>query len=160
VKPTRPDLVSNLVVNTEGVHISLRLRSAEKTYMASVSWQYSADQLISLRRQNANAEAATPIITGVDISRLRFRYAIEATTHHGVASAFDDGAKAYIEMPSGIAREKAPPLFCHRAGRRWQSSLRRAAEFTTSLIGCLPRRASQGVSTSRQFASADRGRAR
>ena len=45
--------------------------------MASVSWQYPQDQLIALRRQNAAAEAATPIATGVDISRLRFRYAIE-----------------------------------------------------------------------------------
>ncbi len=77
VKPTRPELVSNLVINTDRRTYLLELRSAEKTYMASVSWQYPEDQLIALRRQNASAEAATPIVTGVDISRLRFRYAIE-----------------------------------------------------------------------------------
>src|SRR6202012_1159253 len=77
VKPTRPELVTNLIINTDRRTYLLELRSTEKTYMASVSWQYPEDQLIALRRQNASAEAATPIVEGVDISRLRFRYAIE-----------------------------------------------------------------------------------
>ena len=36
VKPTRPDLVTNLVINTDRRTYHLELRSAEKTYMASV----------------------------------------------------------------------------------------------------------------------------
>ena len=112
VKPTRPDLVSNLVINTDRRTYLLELRSAEKTYMASVSWQYPQDQLIALRRQNASAEAATPITTGVDIARLRFRYAIEGDDPPWrPLSAFDDGSKVYIEMPGGIAQGEAPPLF-------------------------------------------------
>jgi len=112
VKPTRPDLVSNLVINTDRRTYLLELRSAEKTYMASVSWQYPEDQLIALRRQNASAEAATPIVTGVDISRLRFRYAIEGDNPPWrPVFAFDDGSKVYIEMPAGIAQGEAPPLF-------------------------------------------------
>jgi P-type conjugative transfer protein TrbG len=112
VKPTRPDLVSNLVVNTDRRTYLLELRSAEKTYMASVSWQYPDDQLIALRRQNASAEAATPIVTGVDISRLRFRYSIEGDNPPWrPVSAFDDGSKVYIEMSAGIAQGEAPPLF-------------------------------------------------
>lgn len=112
VKPTRPELVSNLVINTDRRTYLLELRSAEKTYMASVSWQYPEDQLIALRRQNASAESATPIVTGVDISRLRFRYAIEGDNPPWrPVSAFDDGSKVYIEMPAGIAQGEAPPLF-------------------------------------------------
>ena len=112
VKPTRPDLVSNLVINTDRRTYLLELRSTENTYMASVSWQYPEDQLIALRRQNASAEAATPIMTGVDISRLRFRYAIEGDNPPWrPVSAFDDGSKVYIEMPGGIAQGEAPPLF-------------------------------------------------
>jgi len=112
VKPTRPELVSNLVINTDRRTYLLELRSAEKTYMASVSWQYPEDQLIALRRQNASAEAATPVMTGVDISRLRFRYAIEGDNPPWrPVSAFDDGSKVYIEMPGGIAQGEAPPLF-------------------------------------------------
>jgi P-type conjugative transfer protein TrbG len=112
VKPTRPELVSNLVINTDRRTYLLELRSAEKTYMASVSWQYPEDQLIALRRQNASADAATPVVTDVDISRLRFRYAIEGDNPPWrPVSAFDDGSKVYIEMPSGIAEGEAPPLF-------------------------------------------------
>ena len=112
IKPTRPEITSNLVINTDRRTYFLELRSAEKTYMASVSWQYPEDQLIALRRQNANAEATTPIVTGVDISRLRFRYAIEGDSPPWrPVSAFDDGSKVYIEMPAGISQGEAPPLF-------------------------------------------------
>ena len=59
-----------------------------------------------------SAEAATPIDDGVDISQLRFRYAIEGDNPPWrPVSAFDDGSKVYIEMPSGIAQGEAPPLF-------------------------------------------------
>ena len=60
-KPTRPDLMTNLVINTDRRTYLLELRSTEKTYMASVSWQYPQDQSIALRRQNAEAQAAVPI---------------------------------------------------------------------------------------------------
>ena len=112
VKPTRPDLISNLIINTNRRTYLLELRSAEKTYMASVSWQYPQDQLIALRRQNSAAEAASPINVGIDISKLRFRYQIEGDNPPWrPLSAFDDGSKVYIEMPRGIAQGEAPPLF-------------------------------------------------
>jgi type IV secretion system protein VirB9 len=37
VKPTRPDVVTNLVINTDRRTYHMELRSTEKTYMASVS---------------------------------------------------------------------------------------------------------------------------
>ena len=77
VKPTRPDLVTNLVINTDRRTYHVELRSTEKTYMASVSWAYAQDQLIALRRQNALAEAGTAVARGVDINALNFRYKIE-----------------------------------------------------------------------------------
>lgn len=55
VKPTRPELMTNLVINTDRRTYHMELRSTEKSYMASVSWQYPQDQLIALRRQNAEA---------------------------------------------------------------------------------------------------------
>ena len=80
--------------------------------MASVSWQYPEDQLIALRRQNAAAVTAAPIDTGIDVSKLRFRYAITGDNPPWrPLSAFDDGSKVYIEMPRGIAQGEAPPLF-------------------------------------------------
>lgn len=112
VEPTRPDLQTNLVINTDRRTYHIELRSTEKTYMASVSWQYPHDQLIALRRQNARAVQAQPVATGVDISRLNFRYRIEGdTAPWRPLRAFDDGAKVYIEFPSGIAQGEMPPLF-------------------------------------------------
>ena len=112
VKPTRPDLVTNLVINTDRRTYLLELRSTEKTYMASVSWQYPEDQLIALRRQNSEAEAATPIAAGIDISQLNFRYAIEGDAPPWrPLRAFDDGNKVYIEFPTGIRQGEMPPLF-------------------------------------------------
>jgi type IV secretion system protein TrbG len=112
VKPTRPDVVTNLVINTDRRTYHMELRSTEKTYMASVSWVYAQDQIIALRRQNAAAEAAAPVDTGLDIGRLRFRYTIEGDNPPWrPLHAFDDGRKVYIEFPRGIAQGEMPPLF-------------------------------------------------
>jgi P-type conjugative transfer protein TrbG len=111
VKPTRPELTTNLVINTDRRTYHLELRSTEKTYMASVSWLYPQDELIALRRQNVVANAAAPV-AALDISNLRFRYAIDGDNPPWrPLRAFDDGKKVYIEFPPGIAQGEMPPLF-------------------------------------------------
>jgi type IV secretion system protein VirB9 len=112
IKPTRPDLITNLVINTDRRTYLLELRSKLSTYMASVSWLYAQDELIALRQENAVREAALPIDKGVDVSKLQFRYEISGDSPPWrPLSAFDDGAKVYIEMPRGLAQGEAPPLF-------------------------------------------------
>jgi type IV secretion system protein VirB9 len=112
VKPTRPDLVTNLVINTDRRTYHLELHSDEKTYMASVSWAYAEDQLIALRQQNAAADAAAPVATGVDINALNFRYRIEGDDPPWrPLRAFDDGRQVFIEFPSGISQGELPPLW-------------------------------------------------
>jgi type IV secretion system protein VirB9 len=112
VKPTRADLVTNLVINTDRRTYHLELRSAEKTYMASVTWAYAQDQLIALRRQNAAAEAGTAVASGVDINALNFRYRIEGDTPPWrPLRAFDDGRQVFIAFPAGIGQGEMPPLW-------------------------------------------------
>jgi type IV secretion system protein VirB9 len=112
VKPTRPDLVTNLIINTDRRTYHLELRSAEKTYMASVSWSYPQDQLIALRRQNAAAEQVMPIASAVDLTALNFRYRIEGdAAPWRPLRAFDDGHQVFIAFPSGIAQGEMPPLW-------------------------------------------------
>jgi type IV secretion system protein TrbG len=112
IKPTRPELVTNLVINTDRRTYHLELRSTEKTYMASVSWIYPKDELIALRRRNALADAVAPVETALDINSLRFRYAIEGDNPPWrPLRAFDDGKKVYIEFPRGIGQGEMPPLF-------------------------------------------------
>lgn len=112
VKPTRADLMTNLVINTNLRTYHMELRSTERTYMASVSWQYPQDQLIALRRQNAQAEAARPVATGVDLANINFRYAIEGDrAPWRPLRAYDDGRQVFIEFPRGIGQGEMPPIF-------------------------------------------------
>jgi type IV secretion system protein TrbG len=112
VKPTRPDLVTNLIINTDRRTYHLELRSTEKTYMASVSWAYPQDQLIALRRQNTAADAASPVAVGVNIDALNFRYRIEGDNPAWrPLRAFDDGRQVFIEFPRGIGQGEMPPLW-------------------------------------------------
>ena len=112
VKPSRPDLLTNLVINTDRRTYHLEMRSTVGTYMASLSWSYAADQLIALRRQNATAEAAQPVASGVDLDALNFRYRIEGDTPPWrPLRAYDDGRQVFIEFPRGIAQGEMPPLW-------------------------------------------------
>ena len=112
VKPTAPGLTTNLVIDTDRRTYHLELRSTPATYMASISWQYPQDDLIAIQQQNNAADAAAPIATGVDVSALNFRYAIQGDNPPWrPLRAFDDGKKVYIEFPAGIAQGDMPPLF-------------------------------------------------
>ncbi len=112
IKPTRSDLNTNLVINTDRRTYHLELRATPQTYMASVSWNYPQDRLIALRGENAAAAVATPVAAGVDLSALDFRYAIEGDTPPWrPLRAFDDGHQVFIEFPAGIAQGELPPLF-------------------------------------------------
>lgn len=112
VKPTRADLTTNLVINTDRRTYHMELRSTTGTYMASVSWQYPQDQLIALRRQNTRAEAAQPVATGVDLASINFRYSIKGDrAPWRPLRAFDDGSQVFIEFPRGIGQGEMPPLF-------------------------------------------------
>ncbi|WP_374636135.1 P-type conjugative transfer protein TrbG [Agrobacterium salinitolerans] len=112
VKPTRTELMTNLVINTSLRTYHMELRSTEKTYMASVSWQYPQDQLIALRRQNTEAQAVQPVASGVDLSRVNFRYQVTGDrAPWRPLRAFDDGKQVFIEFPRGIGQGEMPPLF-------------------------------------------------
>lgn len=114
VKPTRADLQTNLVINTDRRTYHLELRAAERTYMASVSWSYPQDQLIALRRQNSQAQAAETAATSPlrALESLNFRYRIEGDNPAWrPVRAFDDGRQVFIEFPTGIAQGEMPPLW-------------------------------------------------
>jgi len=119
VKPVRADLQTNLVINTDRRTYHLELRAAQRTYMASVSWSYPQDELIALRRQNAEAEPAQPVAAdpAATIEKLRFRYRIEGDRPAWrPVRAFDDGRQVFIEFPSGIGQGEMPPLWIIGSG--------------------------------------------
>jgi type IV secretion system protein VirB9 len=113
VKPVGADLQTNLLITTDRRTYHLEMRSSETTYMASLSWTYPASELISLRKQHAESEAAAAAVadTGVNIDALHFRYHIEGDAPWRPRQVFDDGAKVYIQFPPGLTQSEAPPLF-------------------------------------------------
>ncbi|ARS26409.1 P-type conjugative transfer protein TrbG [Sphingomonas sp. C8-2] len=112
VKPTRPDIATNLVINTDRRTYHIELRATPSTYMASVSWTYPHDALIALRVRNAAEANTAPVATGVDVSALNFRYRIEGDrVPWKPVRAFDDSAQVFIEFPAGISQGEMPPLF-------------------------------------------------
>lgn len=117
VKPTRADLVTNLVINTDRRTYHLELRGNPSTYMASVSWIYPQDQLIALRGTNAAAVISTPVATGIDVAALNFNYRIDGDKPAWrPLRVFDDGRQVFIEFPDTIAQGEMPPLFVIGAG--------------------------------------------
>jgi type IV secretion system protein TrbG len=121
IKPTLPDIQTNLVVLTDRRTYHIELVSTKQTYMASVSWTYPTDSLVALRKQNAAAREEEQRVAdrGVRLDNLNFRYRIEGDSPPWrPLRAFDDGRKVYIQMPSGLSQGEAPPLFVAGADGR------------------------------------------
>lgn len=112
VKPTRSDIATNLVINTDRRTYHLELKATQATWMAAVSWTYPEDELIALRAANAKTEQMAAVASGIDPAALNFRYRIEGDKPSWrPVRAFDDGRQAYIEFPEGVATGDMPPLF-------------------------------------------------
>src|SRR3546814_17767540 len=58
VKPTRADLMTNLVINPNLRPNPMGPRSTARTYMASRSWHYPQAKHTALRKQHASATGA------------------------------------------------------------------------------------------------------
>ena len=112
VKPTRADIRTNLIINTNRRTYHLELSATNSTYMAAVSWTYPQDALIALRSAEAERERTAPAAAGIDFSALNFRYRI-AGDRPGwrPVRVFDDGRQVFIEFPGDIASGDMPPLF-------------------------------------------------
>ncbi len=105
VKPTRPGIETNLVVNTDRRTYLVELRSRERPYMPSVAWFYPED-----RSSRSRSLPPTPMIPVVD--QRRYRYVIEGDNPPWrPVNAYDDGRKVYIEFSPSITQGEMPPLF-------------------------------------------------
>ncbi len=112
VKPTRPDIVTNLIINTSRRTYHIELRATPSTYMAAVSWRYPQDELIALRAAEAERVRAAPIAGGIDLPSLNFAYRISGDkVAWRPVRAFDDGRQLFVEFGPSIATGEMPPLF-------------------------------------------------
>jgi P-type conjugative transfer protein TrbG len=105
IKPTRPAVETNLVINTDRRTYLIELRSREKPYMPSVAWFYPEN-----RSGHSKPLPPTPFIPEVDQRRYRYVIAGDNPPWRPV-NAYDDGRKVYIEFSPGIGQGEMPPLF-------------------------------------------------
>ena len=105
VKPTRPAIETNLVVNTDRRTYLIELRANERPYMPSVAWFYPES-----RTTSARAVPPAPVLP--EMAQRRYRYAIDGDSPPWrPLNAYDDGRKVYIEFSRGIVQGELPPLF-------------------------------------------------
>jgi type IV secretion system protein TrbG len=112
VKPSAPDLKTNLVISTDRRVYHLALESTERTSMAALSWNYPQDELMAIERTASDTETARPVAEGLALDRLNFDYRINGDDPEWrPLRAFDDGRQTFIAFPPSISVGAAPPLF-------------------------------------------------
>ena len=104
VKPTRPDITTNLVVTTDRRTYMIELRAEEEPYMPAVAWAYP---------QPPATQRATPTTPRIPAASARHnRYGLQGDSPPWrPVSVFDDGRRVYIVFPAGIVQGEMPPLF-------------------------------------------------
>ena len=118
LKPTRPDLETNLAINTDRRSYLLELHSYESTYMAAIVWRYPQDELARLQAQASELAAAqknAAPVAGVDA--LNFNYTIQVvsgTPSWTPLQVFDDGRRTFVRFPAAMVLREAPALFVLR----------------------------------------------
>jgi type IV secretion system protein TrbG len=105
VKPTRPDISTNLVVTTDRRTYLIELRARESLYMPAVAWAYPAPP-VGQRRVAPSA----PIIPAEAARNYRYGLTGDNPPWRPV-SVFDDGRRVYVVFPRGIVQGEMPPIF-------------------------------------------------
>ncbi|MDF3856463.1 P-type conjugative transfer protein TrbG [Paracoccus pantotrophus] len=110
VKPTRPDISTNLVIATDRRRYLLELRAGEETWMPAVSWHYPETSSSSVTQRRA--VPAAPMIPAKDARNHRYGLQVQgASPPWRPVSVFDDGRRVHVVFPPGIAQGEMPPIF-------------------------------------------------
>lgn len=105
VKPTRPDISTNLVITTNRRIYMIELRAREALYMPAVAWAYPAPP--AGQRQTV---PAAPIIPAEAARNYRYGLTGDSPPWRPI-SIFDDGRRVYVVFPRGIVQGELPPIF-------------------------------------------------
>ena len=106
VKPTRPDISTNLVISTDRRSYMIELRASEETWMPAVSWDYPQSWV------TRRAIAAQPTIPAKSARNYRYGLQIPGDSPPWrPVSVFDDGRHVYVVFPQGIVQGEMPPIF-------------------------------------------------
>lgn len=105
VKPTRPDISTNLVVTTDRRSYMIELHARDALYMPAVAWAYPATP--ATRRPSV---PAAPVIPAEAARNYRYGLTGDNPPWKPI-SIFDDGRRVYVVFPRAIVQGEMPPLF-------------------------------------------------
>ena len=118
LKPFRPGLHTNLIINTDQRTYLCLIHSYKETFMAGVKWRYPREEIASMTaRTDATNEARKSTSNVVSLDSLNMGYRIEVVEGHPrwkPIQVFDDGAKTIIRFPNSMSVREAPALFVLR----------------------------------------------
>lgn len=121
LKPTRPGLHTNLVINTSERSYFLELHSYKDTYMAAVKWRYPQEEMAKMVAEaSATAELKRSGAPVVSLENLNFSYRIVVSgdaPRWTPTQVFDDGRRTFIRFPRAMLVREAPGLFVERNGQ-------------------------------------------
>ena len=107
VKPTRPDISTNLVITTDRRIYMIELRARDALYMPAVAWAYPAPP--PGQRQTV---PAAPVIPAEAARNYRYGLQVQGDSPPWrPVSVFDDGRRVYVVFPAGIVQGEMPPIF-------------------------------------------------
>jgi len=118
LKPTRPDLETNVAINTDRRSYLLELHSYADTYMAAVVWHYPEDEIARFEAQAselATEQKSSAPLVGLDA--LNFAYSIvviKGAPAWTPLQCFDDGRHTFVRFPPAMLAREAPALFVLR----------------------------------------------
>lgn len=105
VKPSRPDISTNLVVTTDRRTYMIELRARDVLYMPSIAWAYPAPP--ASQRQTV---PAAPVIPAEAARNYRYGLTGDSPPWRPI-SVFDDSRRVYVVFPRGIVQGEMPPIF-------------------------------------------------
>ncbi|MBN9306968.1 MAG: P-type conjugative transfer protein TrbG [Devosia sp. 67-54] len=104
VKPTRPEITTNLVITTDRRTYMMELRADTSPYMPAVAWSYPQ---VDTQRLTL---PATPALPGAAARHYRYGLGGGNPPWRPLA-VYDDGRHVYVEFPRGIVQGEMPPIF-------------------------------------------------
>ena len=114
VKPPRPDITTNLVVNTDRRTYHIELRASDAAWMPAIAWAYPEER--ATPRAPILRRPAIPIE-----AERHYRYGLQGDSPAWrPVSVFDDGRRVYVVFPPGISQGEMPPIFVIGADGRGQ----------------------------------------
>jgi type IV secretion system protein TrbG len=120
IKPLKGGIMTNFMITTDRRAYQIRARATADFYNPIVGWNYPLDDKAAfLRTQEEKMKKEEEEVSkAVAPDKMNFAYTVKEKSGWFGGSyswtpkiVFDDGAKTYIQMSSGMATGEAPALF-------------------------------------------------